>query len=132
MNAFQNAVFAGCSSSDVSMSGTTSACTVGVNCWSSPSFVLDRLRERELEVVQERERVLAHHDDQLRLDDVQLARQPAARLVVGGAAGELDAVRAVDGHRVDAQPLERLEDRLPRAPVERDALLCLGRRAESA
>ena len=93
---------------------------------------LDRLRERELEVVQECERVLAHHDDELRLDDVQLARQPAARLVVGGAVGELDAVRPVDGHRVDAQPLERLEHRLPGAPEERDALLRLGRAAACA
>src|SRR5205085_9313216 len=38
---------------------------------------------------------------------------------------ELDAVRAVDGHRVDAQPLQRLEDRLPGAAEERDALLGL-------
>src|SRR5262249_41025188 len=37
LKAFQNAVFAGCSSSEASMSGTTSACAVGVSCCSSPS-----------------------------------------------------------------------------------------------
>src|SRR5579859_4014836 len=37
LKAFQKAVFAGCSSSDASTSGTTRASTVGVNCWSTPS-----------------------------------------------------------------------------------------------
>src|SRR5829696_1728076 len=37
LNAFQNRVFAGCSSRDSSMSGVTSAWTVGVNRWSSPA-----------------------------------------------------------------------------------------------
>ena len=40
---------------------------------------------------------------------------------------ELEAVRAVDGHRVDAQPLQRLQQRLAGAPVERDALVHLRR-----
>src|SRR5207245_9439519 len=37
LKAFQNAVFAGCSSSDSSMSGVTSPWIVGVSSWSSPS-----------------------------------------------------------------------------------------------
>ena len=43
LNAFQNAVFAGASSSEVSMSGTTSASIVGVNRCSSPERRLDGL-----------------------------------------------------------------------------------------
>src|SRR5206468_1584779 len=81
-------------------------------------------RERELERVQERERVLAHDDDELRLDDVQLANEEGAGLLVG-LVRELEAVRPVHGQRVDVQPLERLEDRLARASEERDALLHL-------
>src|SRR5712692_6981355 len=41
---------------------------------------VERSRERELEPVHERERVVAHHDEQLRLDDVQLADQEPACL----------------------------------------------------
>ena len=66
----------------------------------------------------------AHHDHELRLHDVDLARQPGGR--VGGILGpELEAVRAVDRERIDLQPLERLQNRLARAPEERHALLDL-------
>ena len=57
---------------------------------------------------------------------MQFARQEGARLVLV-AVRELDAVRSVHGHRVDVEPLEGFEDRLPRPPVERDSLLHLRR-----
>ena len=60
------------------------------------------------------------------LDDVQLAPQPRAALVLR-PVDELEAVRPVDRHRVDAEPLQRLEHRLPGAAEEGDALLQLGR-----
>ena len=41
------------------------------------------------------------------------------------AARELDGVRPVDLHRVDVQPLQRLDQRVPGAAVEGDALLQL-------
>ena len=55
----------------------------------------------------------------------RVSHSRARSSVVG--AGELEAVRAVDGQRVDAQPLQRLEDRLAGAAEERDALLDLRR-----
>ena len=69
---------------------------------------------------------LAHRDEELRADDVELAEEERPRLVLV-AVRELEAVRPVYGHRVDAQALERLQDRLARAAVERDALLHLRR-----
>ena len=108
------------------MSGTTSASIVGVNRWSSPEPRLDVIAQREVELVEEAQRVVAHRDDQLRLHDVQLAREHRARLL-RLLSGELEAVRPVDGERVDVQPLERLDDRLAGAAVERDALLRLRR-----
>ena len=57
---------------------------------------------------------------------MQLAGEERPGLVLV-AAGELEAVRPVDRERVDAEPLQRLEDRLAGAPVERHALLHLGR-----
>ena len=38
---------------------------------------------------------------------------------------QLEAVRPVHGHRIDSQPLQRLQERLPRPAVERDALVHL-------
>ena len=61
------------------MSGTASASIVGLKRWSSPSLDSIAGRERETDAVQELERVLAHHDEQLRLDDPQLAPQPLGR-----------------------------------------------------
>ena len=55
---------------------------------------------------------------------MQLPCQPGPGLL-GILAVELEAVRAVDRHRVDAQALQRLQDRLARAPVEGDAFLYL-------
>jgi hypothetical protein len=57
---------------------------------------------------------------------VQLACQERPRLV-RVAVDELETVRPIDGERIDVEPLQRLEDRLPRAPVERDALLHFSR-----
>src|SRR5439155_6539489 len=59
-------------------------------------------------------------------DDVQLARQERTRFVLL-AVRELDAVRPVDGHGVDVEALEGLENRLAGATVERDPLLDLRR-----
>jgi hypothetical protein len=44
---------------------------------------------------------LTHDDDELGLHDVELALEPAARLLLV-TVGELEAVRPVDGRRVDA------------------------------
>ena len=108
------------------MSGTTSASIVGVKRWISPSRGSTVIRQREVELVQEAQRVVSHRDDQLRLHDVQLAREHRARLL-RLLARELEAVRPVDGERVDVQALERLDDRLAGATVERHALLRLRR-----
>jgi hypothetical protein len=67
---------------------------------------------------------LPHDHDELGLDDVELAREPCARLLLV-APGELDAVRPVDRGRIDVEPLQRLEDRLARAAKERDAFVLL-------
>ena len=55
------------------------------------------------------------------------ARASATRGVLRILGAELEAVRAVDRERIDAQPLERLEHGLPGAAEERDALLDLRR-----
>ena len=96
---------------------------VGVSSWSSARRLgIERRREREVERVHERDRLVAHSDDELRLDDVELPGQPAAGR--GGILGaELEAVGAVDGERVDREALQRLEERLTRPPEERDAFL---------
>ena len=126
LKAFQNAVFAGCSSSDSSMSGVTSPWIVGVSSWSSPSTERELAREREAGRVEERDRALAHRDHELGLDDVQLAQEEGPRLLLV-TARELEAVRPVDRHRVDVQALQRLEERVAGAAVERDSLLQLRR-----
>ena len=61
------------------MSGTASASIVGVKRCSSPSLASIGRESGKPMPVQELERVLAHHDDELRLDDPQLAAQPVAR-----------------------------------------------------
>src|SRR5205807_5935710 len=55
-------------------------------------LVLHRIREREVERVEESDRALAHRHDQLRLNDVQFAGQERPRLVLV-AVRELEAVR---------------------------------------
>ena len=87
---------------------------------------LDRAREREIERIQEGECLFTHHDDELRLDDVQLADEERPGLVLV-FVGELEAVRPVDRERIDAEPLQRLEHRLTRPSVEGDPLLYLRR-----
>ena len=93
------------------MSGTTSASIVPVKRWRPSALRVERIRERERERVQEGERLLAHHDEELRLDDVQLAHEPRPGLL-RILARELEAVRSVHGERVDPQPLQRLQERL--------------------
>src|SRR6476659_5501085 len=89
-------------------------------------LVLHGIRQRELDRVEELHDSLSHRDDELWLHDVQLTREERARLVLV-AVGELDSVLPVDRHRIDMEPLERLEDRLAGAAVEGDPLLYLGR-----
>ena len=124
LNAFQKAVFAGASSSAVSMSGTTSASTVAVKRCAPSADGSTSSESGKPSAVHEYDRLLAHQHEQLRLDDVQLARQPGRRLLEALAA-ELETVRAVDRHRVDVQPLQRLLQRLAGAAEEGDALLDL-------
>src|SRR5438094_7844332 len=45
-------------------------------------LVLHGIRKRKLERVEEADRALAHRDDQLRLDDVELSREVRPRLVL--------------------------------------------------
>ena len=82
--------------------------------------------ERECQLVEEADRLRSHHDDQLRLHDMDLPRQPRCRLLVVLGA-ELEAVRAVDRERIDGEPLQRLQERVARAAEERDAFGDLGR-----
>ena len=79
LKAFQKAVFAACSSSASSMSGVTSASIVGVKRRSDPGLgALERVGEREGERVEEPHGLVAHHHEQLRLHDVELARRATA------------------------------------------------------
>src|SRR5205823_10896565 len=55
---------------------------------------LQGIGEWELDLVQESQRVVAHDDDELRLHDVELAREERPGFLVG-FSGELDAVRPV-------------------------------------
>ena len=126
LKAFQNAVFAGCSSSDSSMSGVTSPWIVGVSSWSSPSTSVSSRASGKRAALRKATRGLAHRDHELRLDDVQLAQEEGPRLLLV-AARELEAVRAVDRHRVDVQALQRLQERVAGAAVEGDSLLQLRR-----
>ena len=130
LKAFQKPVFADWSSSDSSTSGVTSASIVGVNRWSTPSAAgSSGSDEREAKLVHELDRALAHDDHELRLDDVDLACQPRG-CVSRILRPELEAVRPVDGERVDVQALERLQHRLSRAAEERHALLDLRRQRQ--
>ncbi len=110
------------------MSGVTSASIVGVKRCSTPvrAPASSGVGEREAKLVQELDRALAHDDDELGLDDVDLACQPRRR-VRGILRPELEAVRPVDGERIDVQALQRLQDRLPRTAEERDTFLDLRR-----
>ncbi len=108
------------------MSGVTSASMVGVSVLERPGLIRHLGREREASGVEALTGVLAHHHDDLRLDDVELAGQERASFLLG-LVEVLDAVRSVDGGGVDSQPLDRLQDRLSRTPEERDALVQLGR-----
>ncbi len=108
------------------MSGVKIASIVGVNFCSSPSVGASSASQRERDGVQEGECLLAHHDDELRLHDVQFAHEKRPRLFLV-AVGELQAVRAVHRQRIDAQPLQRLEEGIARTSIERHALLELRR-----
>jgi len=88
----------------------------------------ERLSQRQVEAVHDRERVLAHHDHDLGLHDVQLAQEPHRIDAIGElafvapvVAAQLDDVRPVHEQRVDAEALYRLQHRLADASVEGDA-----------
>src|SRR6266566_5435563 len=89
-------------------------------------FVLHRIGKREVDRVEELDDALSHRHDQLRLHDVQFAGEEGTRLILL-TVRELEAIRPVDGHRIDMEALERLQARLAGAAVEGDALLDLGR-----
>ena len=57
------------------MSGTNSASIVGVSRWISPS-ALDLVGQRQLEPVEDVERLLPHHHDDPRLHDRDLLGDP--------------------------------------------------------
>jgi hypothetical protein len=69
---------------------------------------------------------LPHDDDELGLDDVDLACEPLPRLLLVRAR-ELEAVRPVDRHRVDLEAAAATSARLPGAAEEGDALVLLRR-----
>ena len=109
------------------MSGTTSAWIVGVNCCSSPivcSTGCESGNSRSFRKASASSPMTTTSFGWTMCSS--RVSQPRC-LFVRGALGELDAVRPVDGHRVDAQPLERLEHGLAGAPEERDAFLRLRR-----
>ena len=57
---------------------------------------------------------------------MKLPDQPSTS-VLGVLGAELEAIRAVDGERIDVEPLQGLEQRLSGTPEERHPLLDLGR-----
>ena len=132
LKAFQKLVFADCSSSDIVDVGRDEPVDrrrepLELSC----ALRVERPCERKLERREERDRLAAHRDDEARLHDVELPRQPPS--CVGGVLGaELEAIRAVDRQRVDVEALQRLEERLPGAAEERHALLDLARQSAGA
>ena len=73
----QNARFARSSSSARSMLGTCSSAICGVSGWISPTRGATRAGEREVEVVEREERVVAHRHDDLRARRSRSPRRPA-------------------------------------------------------
>ena len=91
-----------CSSSAPSMSGTYSASIDGVSDWISPEARLEPARQRQLQLVQRRQRTLAHHHHDPRLHDRDLLDHPrhaVRRGLVGVAHRALHAQRPVDRQR---------------------------------
>ncbi len=89
----------------------------------------DGAGQREVEVLEREERVVAHRHDDLRGDDRDLLGDPReARRVGERGVGDraLHEQRAVDRERVDLEAPQRLHQRAAGAPVEGDALLDLG------
>ena len=115
-----------CSSSDASMSGTTSASIVGVKRCSSPSRGSTRSASGKSSSLRKRSVSSPIATISFGCTMCSSRVEHRARLL-RLLAGELEAVRPVDGERVDVQPLQRLDDRLPGAAVEGDALLRLRR-----
>jgi hypothetical protein len=110
------------------MSGTKRASIVGVSCWISPSAGDSWCGHVHL--VQRRQRLGAHDDDDLGLHDRQLLDHTGDAGEVGQrdvAQRTLYAQRSVDRQRVDLQALQGLHDRATGAAVEGDALLDLRR-----
>src|SRR6476646_19879 len=89
---------------------------------------LDRAGEGDAEPVEDAQRRLAHHHDDLRLHDRQLLDQ-ARHALAGGEVGlrdrAFDAEGAVDDERVDPEAFEAFHQRVAGAAVEGDPLLDL-------
>ena len=110
------------------MSGTYERVDRGRERLDLAGPVLDRAGERQRELVERRERVVAHDHDDLGLHDRDLldqARDALGRGERGVGDRALHAQRPVDGERVDVEPPQRLHQRGAGAAVERDALLDL-------
>src|SRR3954447_9176399 len=91
---------------------------------------IDRFRKREGKAAQEVHRVCAHRHHDGGLHDLQLARQPGARMdevVLVRLDVALQADGSVELQRVDAQPLEALQHGLAGAAEEGDAFADLRR-----
>jgi hypothetical protein len=90
---------------------------------------LDLVGEGKLEVVQDRERLVAHDHDDAGLDDRDLLGDPGdagARCMTRVGQRALHAEGAEDDDRVDREPLEALHQGVAGAPVEGHPLLDLG------
>ena len=80
------------------MSGTYRASIVGVSRCTSPSIGSIALGERQLEVVQDLECLIAHHDHDARLDDRDLLGDP------GDARRPRHGSGSVSGHFTQSVP----------------------------
>ena len=107
------------SSSASSMFGVYSASIDGVRVWTSPGVGAHLARQRQLELVEHLERLRAHDHDDLRLHDRDLLDQPRdalGRRERGVGDRALHAQRAVDGERVDVEPLSDFISAVPARP----------------
>ena len=107
------------------MSGVTSASIVGVNALRAVLVRVDRARQREAELVHEPDG-RSPISTRASAARYEAPCQPCPS-VLGVLGAELEAIRAVDGERIDVEPLQGLEQRLAGTPEERHPLLDLGR-----
>ena len=88
------------------MSGVTSISIVGVKRCTTPGGAsATRSASGKPSASTNAPVELTHHDEQLGLHDMQLAREPRSGLL-GVLCPELEAIGAVDREGVDAEPLQ--------------------------